>query len=37
MRDLDGAVDWLNSVPLSNEALRGKVVLVNFKSCRPEP
>ena len=30
MPDLDGAVGWLNSVPLSNKALRGKVVLVNF-------
>ena len=27
---LDGAVAWLNSPPLSNKALRGKVVLVNF-------
>jgi thiol-disulfide isomerase/thioredoxin len=26
----DGAVAWLNSGPLSNKALRGKVVLVNF-------
>lgn len=24
------AVAWLNSAPLSNKALRGKVVLVNF-------
>ena len=30
MPDLDGAVAWLNSPPLSNKALRGKVVLVNF-------
>ena len=30
MPDLDGAVAWLNSAPLSNKALRGKVVLVNF-------
>jgi len=30
MPDLNGAVAWLNSPPLSNEALRGKVVLVNF-------
>jgi thiol-disulfide isomerase/thioredoxin len=30
MPDLDGAVGWLNSPPLSNKALRGKVVLVNF-------
>jgi thiol-disulfide isomerase/thioredoxin len=28
--DLDGAVAWLNSAPLSGKALRGKVVLVNF-------
>ncbi|WP_454017422.1 cytochrome c biogenesis protein DipZ [Azospirillum sp. Marseille-Q6669] len=27
---LDGAAEWLNSAPLSTEALRGKVVLVNF-------
>ncbi|QET04356.1 cytochrome c biogenesis protein DipZ [Cupriavidus pauculus] len=27
---LDGAVQWLNSPPLSGEALRGKVVLVDF-------
>lgn len=27
---LDGAVNWLNSPPLSMEQLRGKVVLVNF-------
>ena len=30
MPDLDGATGWLNSSPLSNKALRGKVVLVNF-------
>jgi thiol-disulfide isomerase/thioredoxin len=30
MPDLDGAVTWLNSSPLTNKALRGKVVLVNF-------
>ena len=30
MPDLKGAVAWLNSPPLSNKALRGKVVLVNF-------
>jgi thiol-disulfide isomerase/thioredoxin len=30
MPDLDGAVAWLNSPPLSSESLRGKVVLVNF-------
>jgi thiol-disulfide isomerase/thioredoxin len=28
--DLNGAVAWLNSPPLSNKALRGKVVMVNF-------
>ena len=27
---LDGATAWLNSAPLTPEALRGKVVLVNF-------
>ena len=27
---LNGAVEWLNSPPLSNEQLRGKVVLVDF-------
>jgi len=30
MPDLDGAVAWLNSTPLSTKSLRGKVVLVNF-------
>ena len=30
MPALDGATQWLNSVPLSREALRGKVVLVDF-------
>ncbi len=30
MPDLNGAVAWLNSPPLSNKALRGKVVVVNF-------
>jgi thiol-disulfide isomerase/thioredoxin len=30
MPDLDGAVAWLNSPPLSSKSLRGKVVLVNF-------
>jgi hypothetical protein len=30
MPDLDGAVAWLNSAPLSSESLRGKAVLVNF-------
>jgi thiol-disulfide isomerase/thioredoxin len=30
MPDLDRAVSWLNSAPLSSKSLRGKVVLVNF-------
>jgi thiol-disulfide isomerase/thioredoxin len=30
MPDLNGAVTWLNSPPLSSKSLRGKVVLVNF-------
>ena len=30
MPDLNGAVAWLNSPPLSDKALRGKAVLVNF-------
>ena len=30
MPDLDGAIGWLNSTPLSSKSLRGKVVLVNF-------
>lgn len=30
MPSLDGAVEWLNSPPLSTESLRGKVVLVDF-------
>jgi len=30
MPDLNGAVAWLNSAPLTSKALRGKVVLVNF-------
>src|SRR6266446_861175 len=30
MPELDGAVAWLNSAPLSTKSLRGKVVLVNF-------
>jgi thiol-disulfide isomerase/thioredoxin len=30
MPDLEGAVAWLNSAPLSSKSLRGKVVLVNF-------
>src|SRR5258708_354412 len=43
MPDLDGAVGWLNSVPLSRKSLRGKVVMVNFwtypciNSIRPLP
>ena len=28
--DLSGAVSWLNSPPLSNKSLRGKVVLIDF-------
>ena len=28
--DLDGAVGWLNSVPLNRKSLRGKVVLVDI-------
>jgi cytochrome c biogenesis protein CcdA/thiol-disulfide isomerase/thioredoxin len=30
MPSLDGATEWLNSTPLTAEALRGKVVLVDF-------
>jgi cytochrome c biogenesis protein CcdA/thiol-disulfide isomerase/thioredoxin len=30
MPDLDGAVAWLNSPPLSSKSLRGKVVLIDF-------
>ena len=30
MPDLDGAIGWLNSVPLSRKSLRGKVALVDF-------
>ena len=43
MPDLDGAIGWLNSDPLSPKSLRGKVVLVNFwtytciNSLRPLP
>src|SRR6266699_845366 len=43
MPDLDGAIGWLNSVPLSRKSLRGKVVLVDFwtytciNSLRPLP
>jgi thiol-disulfide isomerase/thioredoxin len=41
--DLDGAIGWLNSVPLSRKSLRGKVALVDFwtytciNSIRPLP
>jgi hypothetical protein len=43
MPDLEGAIGWLNSTPLSSKSLRGKVVLVNFwtytriNSLRPMP
>lgn len=43
LHDFDGATSWLNSVPLSNRSLRGKVVVVNFwtysciNSLRPLP
>lgn len=43
MPDLDGAIGWLNSTPLSRKSLRGKVVLVDFwtytciNSLRPLP
>jgi thiol-disulfide isomerase/thioredoxin len=43
MPDLDGAIGWLNSVPLNRKSLRGKVTLVNFwtytciNSIRPLP
>jgi thiol-disulfide isomerase/thioredoxin len=43
MPDLDGAIGWLNSDPLSRKSLRGKVVLVDFwtytciNSLRPLP
>ena len=43
MPELEGAVGWLNSVPLGREARRGKVVLVDFwtytciNSLRPLP
>ena len=30
MPNLDGAVSWLNSTPLSSKSLLGKVVLINF-------
>src|SRR5271155_541844 len=43
MPDLDGAIGWLNSAPLSRKSLRGKVGLGNFwtytciNSLRPLP
>jgi thiol-disulfide isomerase/thioredoxin len=43
MPDLDGAIGWLNSVPLSPKSIRGKVALLNFwtytciNSIRPLP
>jgi thiol-disulfide isomerase/thioredoxin len=43
MPELDGAIGWLNSDPLSRKSLRGKVALVNFwtytciNSLRPLP
>jgi thiol-disulfide isomerase/thioredoxin len=43
MPDLDGAIDWLNSAPLSPKSIRGKVALVDFwtytciNSIRPLP
>src|SRR6202043_869486 len=43
MPDLDGAIGWLNSAPLSRKSLRGKVVFVDFwtytciNSLRPLP
>jgi thiol-disulfide isomerase/thioredoxin len=43
MPDLNGATGWLNSAPLSDNTLRGKVVLVDFwtytciNSLRPLP
>jgi thiol-disulfide isomerase/thioredoxin len=43
MPDLDGAIGWLNSAPLSRKSLRGRVVLVDFwtytciNSLRPLP
>jgi thiol-disulfide isomerase/thioredoxin len=43
MPDLDGAIGWLNSVPLTRKSLRGKVALVDFwtytciNSIRPLP
>jgi thiol-disulfide isomerase/thioredoxin len=43
MPELDGAMGWLNSIPLIRKSLRGKIVLVNFwtytciNSIRPLP
>ena len=43
MPGLDGAIGWINSVPLNSKSLRGKVVLVDFwtftciNSLRPLP
>jgi thiol-disulfide isomerase/thioredoxin len=43
MPDLNGAIGWLNSIPLNHTSLRGKVVLVDFwtytciNSLRPLP
>jgi thiol-disulfide isomerase/thioredoxin len=43
MPDLNGAISWINSAPLTRESLRGKVVLVDFwtytciNSIRPLP
>jgi thiol-disulfide isomerase/thioredoxin len=43
MPELDGAIGWLNSAPLTRESLRGKVVFVDFwtytciNSLRPLP
>jgi len=43
MPDLDDAIGWLNSTPLSSKSLGGKVVLINFwtytciNSLRPLP
>ena len=43
MPELNGALGWLNSGPLTAKSLRGKVVLVNFwtytciNSLRPMP
>src|SRR5580658_3219019 len=43
MPELNGAIGWINSAPLSSKSLRGKVVLINFwtytciNSLRPMP